>query len=122
MRELLYGRQPVRETLRARRRQVCKVLLARGVKAAGIVGQILTMAERAGVLVQEVDRRELDKLGGEANHQGLAAEVSGYPYVDLPELVKTARQGGQAPFLLLLDHVQDPQNLGSLLRTSESPR
>ena len=85
MREILYGRQPVRETLRARRRQVFKLLLAQGIKPAGIVGQILTLAEQANIPVQNVNRRELDKLGGEANHQGLAAEVSGYPYVDLAE-------------------------------------
>jgi 23S rRNA (guanosine2251-2'-O)-methyltransferase len=72
------------------------------------------------VPVQEVDRRELDRLGGEANHQGLAAEVSGYPYVDLDALLAAARQAGEAPFLLLLDHVLDPQNLGSLLRSAEA--
>ncbi len=120
MREILYGRQPVRETLRARRRQVFKVLLARGVRSTGIVDQILGLAEQAGVPVQAADRQELDKLGGEVNHQGLAAEVSGYPYVDLATLVDSARQAGEPPFLLLLDHVQDPQNLGSLLRTAEA--
>ena len=84
------------------------------------MGEILALAEQAGVPVQMVDRRELDKLGGEVNHQGLAAEVSGYPYVDLDALLEAARQAGAAPFLLLLDHVQDPQNLGSLLRTAEA--
>ena len=120
MREILYGRQPVRETLRARRRQVFKLVLAQGIKPAGIVGQILTLAEQADVPVQTVNRRELDKLGGEANHQGLAAEVSGYPYVDLAEPMEAARRSGTPPFLLLLDHIQDPQNLGSLLRTAEA--
>jgi 23S rRNA (guanosine2251-2'-O)-methyltransferase len=120
MREILYGRQPVRETLRAGRRQVFKLLLARGVKTTGITGQILALAERAGVPVQAVDRQELDRLGGEVHHQGLAAEVSGYPYVDLVALLDLARKSGEPPFLLLLDHVQDPQNLGSLLRTGEA--
>lgn len=120
MREILYGRQPVRETLRARRRQVFKLLVATGVKPHGIVAEILSQAEQANVPVQTVDRRELEKLGGEVNHQGLAAEVSSYPYVDLDTLLETARQAGEPPFLLLLDHVQDPQNLGSLLRTAEA--
>ncbi|MFN2242794.1 MAG: 23S rRNA (guanosine(2251)-2'-O)-methyltransferase RlmB [Anaerolineae bacterium] len=120
MREILYGRQPVRETLRARRRQVFKLLLAEGVRPAGVVAQILALAEAAGIPVQTVNRRELDKLGGEVNHQGLAAEVSGYPYVDLAEPMRLAREAGAFPFLLLLDHVQDPQNLGSLLRTAEA--
>ena len=120
MREILYGRQPVRETLLAGRRQVFKLLLARGIQPVGIIEQILTLAERSGGSVQEVDRRELDSLVGEANHQGLAAEVSGYPYVHLSGVVRSAQASGQAPFLLLLDRVQDPQNLGSLLRTAEA--
>ena len=120
MREILYGRQPVREALRAGRRQVFKVLLARGIKPTGIVGEILALAAEASVAIQPVERQELDQLGGEANHQGLAAEVSGYPYVDLEATLDAAGQAGEAPFLLLLDHVQDPQNLGSLLRAAEA--
>ena len=120
MREILYGRQPVYETLRAGRRQVHKVLLAHGVKPGGIVGQILGLAKKARIEVQGVERRDLDKVGGEVNHQGLAAEVSGYPYVYLDTLVERATGASEPPFLLLLDHIQDPQNLGSLLRTADA--
>lgn len=120
MRELIYGRQPVREVLRARRRQVFKLLLARATKTTGIVDEIINLATQAGVPVQMVNRQELDKLGGEVNHQGLAAEVSGYPYARLSELLEAARGAGVPPFLLLLDHIQDPQNLGSLLRSAEA--
>jgi len=120
MREILYGRQPVRETLRAGRRQVYKLLLANEIRSAGIVEEILNLAKRANIPVQAIDRQGLDKLGGEAHHQGLAAEVSGYPYVDLADLTKIAVQSGEPPLLLLLDHIQDPQNLGSLLRTAEA--
>jgi 23S rRNA (guanosine2251-2'-O)-methyltransferase len=120
MREILYGRQPVREALRARRRQVFKLLLAAGTQPTGIVGEIVSLAREVRLPVQEVDRRELDRLGGEANHQGLAAEVAGYPYVELEMLLRAARQAAEPPFLLLLDHVQDPQNLGSLLRSAEA--
>jgi len=120
MRELLYGRQPVREMLRAKRRQAFRLLLAHGVQTTGVVGDILVLAEQAGVPVQLVNRQELDKLGGEVNHQGLAAEVSGYPYASLRELLQAAQQEGVPPFLLLLDHIQDPQNLGSLLRSAEA--
>ncbi len=120
MREILYGRQPVRETLRARRRQVYELLLAEAIKPTGIVGEILALAQQASVPVQRVHRRELDKLGGEVNHQGLAAKVSGYPYITLEELVQAAKRSAPPPFLLLLDHIKDPQNLGSLLRTAEA--
>jgi 23S rRNA (guanosine2251-2'-O)-methyltransferase len=120
MREILCGRQPVRETLRAGRRQVFKLLLARGVKPTERVADVLALAEQARVPVQAVDRKELEKLSGEANHQGLAAEVSAYPYVALEDLTEAARQADAPPFLLLLDHIQDPQNLGSLLRSAEA--
>ncbi len=120
MREILYGRQPVRETLRAGRRQLFKLLMARGLEPSGIVREILTLAEQANLPVQAVDRQQLEKLGGEVNHQGLAAEVSGYPYVDVEDILEVARQADDLPFLLLLDHIQDPQNLGSLLRSAEA--
>ena len=121
MREILYGRQPVREALRAGRRQVFAVLLATGVKERGPVGQILDLAHRQGIAVRRVNRHDLDqRIGGEVNHQGLAAVVSAYPYVPLDDLVAAARRAAQPPFLLLLDHIQDPQNLGSLLRSAEA--
>lgn len=120
MREILYGRQPVREALRAGRRQIHKLLLAAGLKHTGIVGEVLALAREAGVLWQEVDRHELDRLGDSANHQGVAAEASGYPYIALPDLLEAARGANEPPFLLLLDHLQDPQNLGSLLRSAEA--
>jgi 23S rRNA (guanosine2251-2'-O)-methyltransferase len=120
MREILYGRQPIRETLRARRRRVFRLLLARDTRPAGIVAETLALARDSGIPVQEVDRAELDSLGGDANHQGIAAEVSGYPYVDLLQLVGAARAAKEPPFLLLLDHLLDPQNLGSLLRSADA--
>ncbi|MGD8625359.1 MAG: 23S rRNA (guanosine(2251)-2'-O)-methyltransferase RlmB [Anaerolineae bacterium] len=120
MRDIIYGRQPVRETLRAGRRQVYKLIVARGIQSTGVVGEILSLARAAGTSVQEVERQALDKVGGEANHQGLAAEVSAYPYADLADLLQAAHAAGEAPFLLLLDHLKDPQNLGSLLRSAEA--
>ena len=120
MREVLYGRQPVVETLRAGRRQIFKLMLARGARATGTVDEALALASRAGVPVQEVERTTLDRLGIEAHHQGLAAEVSEYPYVDLSDLMEGARRAGEAPFLLLLDHLLDPQNVGSLLRSADA--
>jgi 23S rRNA (guanosine2251-2'-O)-methyltransferase len=120
VREVLYGRQPVVETLRAHRRQVFKVMLARGARVTGTVDEALELASRAGVPVQDVERSALDRLGSEAHHQGLAAEVSGYPYVELSDLMEGERRAGESPFLLLLDHLLDPQNLGSLLRSAEA--
>jgi 23S rRNA (guanosine2251-2'-O)-methyltransferase len=119
MREILYGRQPVREALRAGHRHLYRLSLA-GAGRGPVVDEITALARQAGVSIQRTDRRGLDALCAEANHQGVALEVSGYPYAALPDLLAVARERTEAPFLLLLDHLQDPQNLGSLLRTAEA--
>ncbi len=119
MRETLYGRNAVYESLRAGRRRFCRLLLAESVRAADVVAEILRLAEAAEVPVERVPRRHLDWLGG-VNHQGVVLEASEYPYTDLDEILVEARQRGEPPFLLLLDLLQDPQNVGSLLRTAEA--
>lgn len=119
MRETLYGRNAVYESLRAGRRKPYKVMLAEGVRQVDVIGQIVSLAERAGVPVQRVARLDLDRLG-EVHHQGVALETSEYPYVTLDEILETARSQGVPPFILLLDLLQDPQNVGSLLRTGEA--
>lgn len=120
MGEILYGRQPLREALRAGRRQVYRLFLAEGVRRRGIVAQVLALAEQAGVPVQVVQRAEIERLSGGVHHQGLAAEVSDYPYLDLRDLLDRLQTAAEPPLFLLLDHVQDPQNLGSMLRTAEA--
>jgi 23S rRNA (guanosine2251-2'-O)-methyltransferase len=120
MRELLYGRQPVRETLRAGRRQVFKVYLIGGTKATGIVDEILGLAGQGGVPVHRVAQLDGITDSGEVNHQGLAAQVSAFPYLDLYGLLAAGKEKTESPLYLLLDHVLDPQNLGSLLRTAEA--
>lgn len=76
------------------------------------------MAAEAGVQVQSVPRRELDGVAD--GHQGVALQAGPYPYSDLGEMLTLAVQRGEPPFLLLLDTLQDPQNLGTLLRTAEA--
>ncbi len=119
MRETLYGRNAVYESLRAGRRQFFRLMVADTVRATDIVDDILTLAERARVPVERVPRRHLDWLG-EANHQGVALEASEYPYVDLEEILAESERRSEPPFLLLLDLLQDPQNVGTLLRTAEA--
>ena len=119
MRETLYGRNAIYESLRAGRREFYRLLIAETVRATDIVADILALAEAAGVPVERVPRRHLDWLEA-ANHQGVVLEASEYPYSDLDEILAAAERRGEPPFLLLLDLLQDPQNLGSLLRTAEA--
>lgn len=119
MRETLYGRNAVYESLRAGRREFYRLLIADTVRTTDIIADILTLAERAGVPVDRVPRRHLDWLG-QVNHQGVALEASEYPYVDWEEILAESDRRAEPPFLLLLDLLQDPQNVGNLLRTAEA--
>lgn len=119
MLETLYGRNGVCESLRAGRRKHYKLMLAEGVRQTAIVDQIVSLAREAGVPVQRVERRQLDRLG-RAHHQGVALEASGYPYSSLDEILAGAESRGESPLLLLLDLLKDPRNVGSLMRTAEA--
>ena len=117
--QVLYGRHAVIESLRAGRRNPHKVMLAEGIRQTEAVGQIVFLAEQAGVPVSRIERRNLDRLG-HVNHQGIALETSEYPYSALDDILAVAQSRRAPPLLLLLDLLQDPQNAGSLLRTAEA--
>jgi 23S rRNA (guanosine2251-2'-O)-methyltransferase len=98
---------------------VYKLLLAQSVKETGLVAEMVAQAHQAKVAVERVERAALDRIGA-VNHQGVAMEVSAYPYTDLREILTQAERRDEPPFLLLLDCLEDPQNLGALLRTAEA--
>ncbi len=117
--ETLYGRNAVREALRAGRRRFRQIILAEGIRRSDVVIDIAGLAEERGIPIHTVERHRLDELG-DVNHQGAAAVVDAYPYVGLDTMLERARSRGEPPLLLLLDCLQDPQNLGTLLRTAEA--
>ena len=118
VKEVLTGRNPVYEALRARRRQGFRLFVAEGAQEKGRLGEILQLCAARKIPCERVNRARLDSL--DAHHQGVALEVSGYPYADLSDIFALADQRNEPPFLLILDTLQDPQNLGTLLRTAES--
>jgi 23S rRNA (guanosine2251-2'-O)-methyltransferase len=119
MAEVLYGRNPIYECLRAGRRRVYGLYVAHGAQAKGSLAQALDLAREQSIPVHRVERVELDRLAEGANHQGVTAEVEPYPYATVDEILALARQRDQPPWILILDCLQDPQNLGTLLRTAE---
>ena len=118
--ELIFGRQPVREMFRAGRRIVHKLILADGVKASEEITEIEALANERGVPVERHDRETLDGWLNSANHQGVLAVCADYPYAEFDEIVDAFLKKEGDALLVLLDHVVDPQNLGSLLRTCET--
>ena len=117
VKEFIYGRNAVYETLRAKRRELVGLQIADGVKTAGRVTEIMELAAKQNVPAQLVPRARLDKLN--ANHQGVALEAGEYPYSDVVEIMEQPRRQSELPFVLIIDSLQDPQNFGALLRTAE---
>lgn len=117
MKETLYSRNAVYETLRARRRDVFAVEIAEGAQEKGRISEILRIARERKIPVKRVPRGRLERL--KANHQGVALDASGYPYADLTEIFELAEARKEPLFVLLLDSLNDPQNFGTLLRTAE---
>jgi 23S rRNA (guanosine2251-2'-O)-methyltransferase len=123
MSELIIGRRAVLETLRAGRRNILRLSVEghEGEKTTGTLHEIITAAKRAGVPTRHFRDGLFDKLAREqANAQGVALEVGDYPYASLDACFDLARQRKEEILLLLLDHLQDPQNLGTLIRTAEA--
>lgn len=123
MSELVYGRHAVLETLTAARRRVYRLWIEGDPQTAptGIVAEIAAAAQAVNLPVRTIKGGLFDKLAQQqANAQGVALEVDDYPYVGVDAILAHARKLGEPPLLLILDHVQDPQNLGTLIRTAEA--
>lgn len=120
MPEFLYGHWPIMESLRAGRRKVEKLLLSDRIEEKGNVAEIISMANERGIEVNRVNKRILDDVSNNANHQGTVLRVGEYPYVELEAILTYARERDEKPFILLLDLLQDPQNVGSLVRVSDA--
>jgi len=117
MKEWIWGRNPVYEVLKARRRKVYQLRMAEGVNTDGRLGEVLRLAKELSIPVTRVLR---ETLQGISNHnQGIAVQVDEFEYVDLKLSLETARKLNEPPLILLLDTLKDPQNLGTLIRTAE---
>ena len=118
MKEFIYSRNAVYETLRAKRRDVFRLEIAEGVQEKGRIPELVQMAQDRNIPVISATRTRMDKI--HPTHQGVILEASGYPYVNLVDILDLAQQRSEPPFLLILDTLNDPQNFGTLLRTAEA--
>lgn len=115
--EMIGGKNPVLEALRAGR-EINKIWIAEGVKKTG-VNELLDLARERGVLVQFVPKSKVDNLT-DANHQGIVASVAAYDYAEIDDLFAAATAKNEDPFFLILDELEDPHNLGSIMRTADA--
>jgi 23S rRNA (guanosine2251-2'-O)-methyltransferase len=116
---VVVGLHPVRELLRAGR-PVRRVAVAAGRTDSAVLEDLLTLADAAGVVVDRVDRDELDARAPGLVHQGVVATAPSFPYAALSDVLAGAEAAGETPLLVALDGVTDPHNLGSICRTAEA--
>lgn len=117
MKEWITGRNPIYEVLTAGRRQSFRLWVNAGSHEKGRLAEITSIAQKQKLPIEIVPKGKLDHLG--ENHQGVALETSAYPYVAWQDFVQQAKERSEPLFVLVLDLIQNPQNLGALIRTAE---
>lgn len=120
MPEFLFGQWSILEAIRGGNRTLEALLLTDKVEERGSVAEIIQIMKERGVPVQRVPRRILDDIAQEGKHQNMALRVSPYKYKSIEDVLALAAERGEKPFLLLLDLLKDPQNVGVLLRVADA--
>ena len=115
MDNVIVGRNPVTEALKAGR-EIDKILVS---SREGSIKVILGMAKEKRIPVMYVEKAALDRVSGGKNHQGVCAYVSAYNYSTVEYILKRAEKRGEDPFIIILDGIEDPHNLGAIMRTAE---
>lgn len=112
------GRNSVLELLESDR-DINKILIAKGEKH-GSINKIITIAKQRKIVIAEVERQKLNAISETNNHQGVIAIVPPFNYSSVEDILESAKQKNEAPFILILDGIEDPHNLGSIIRTAET--
>jgi 23S rRNA (guanosine2251-2'-O)-methyltransferase len=112
----IYGRNPVIEAINSGR-EIDKILIQKNIEGAG--KKVYALAKKAKIPTQSVDKAALDRAAGVSSHQGVVASVSEYVYSELDDILLFAEARGEPPFIVLLDGIEDPHNLGAIIRSCD---
>ena len=112
------GRNSVLELLESGK-DINKIYVTRGEKH-GSINKILAIARERRIIVVEKDKKQMDEMAQEENYQGVIAIAPPFEYSDIDDILNTARERNEEPFILILDGIEDPHNLGSIIRTAET--
>lgn len=115
---LIEGRNPVLEALKSGR-EIDKLFIQSG-QLEGSIRQIIALAREKNILIKEVDKAKLDKMSQTKSHQGVIASAALYKYYEVDDILEIAKQKEEDPFIVILDEITDPQNLGSILRSCDA--
>ena len=112
---IIVGRNPVTEALRSGR-EIDKLMVS---SEEGSMKKILALAKERRIPVMKVEKSAIDRIAEGKAHQGVAAYVSAYAYAELEDIFRVAEERGEDPFIIILDNLEDPHNLGAIMRTAE---
>ena len=115
--DLILGRNAVIEALKSD--TTIEYLCVSKGELEGSIKVVLSLAKDKNVVIKEVDRRKLTEMCGGANHQGVVAKVTPFKYSEVSDILNRAKRKGEEPFIIILDEIEDPHNLGSIIRTAE---
>ena len=115
--DIIAGRNPVMEAIRSGR-SIESILVAKGERSGSVVA-IIAKAKQKNIPVKDVDSKKLDFLAKGVNHQGIVAQCAVKEYSALEDIFALAEERGESPFIIVLDKIEDPHNLGAIIRTAE---
>ena len=116
--DVIFGRNSVAEAIKSGR-PLDSVMVARGDRS-GSIPKIIADAKKAGIVIKEVDAKKLDFICGHNNHQGIAAMGAVKEYSSIEDIFATAEERDEPPFIIICDEIEDPHNLGAIIRTAEA--
>ena len=116
--DVIFGRNSVAEAIKSGR-PLDSVMVARGDRS-GSIPKIVADAKKAGIVIKEVDAKKLDFICGHNNHQGIAAMGAVKEYYSIEDIFATAEERNESPFIIICDEIEDPHNLGAIIRTAEA--
>jgi len=114
----IYGRRTVLEALRSKDSQVQRVVLAKGTHGS-ILKELANEAQARNILVEWMEKRRLDRLFGKSVNQGVVAFLKAHQFVDVHDLIASAKEQSGQPLIVVVDEIEDPRNLGAICRSAE---
>ena len=117
MEDIVIGRNSVLELIKSGK-DVNKLYIQKGVRH-GSINEIISKAKESKIVIKEIEKSKLDEMCDNQNHQGVIATVPPYEYSDVDDILNLAKEKNENPFIIILDEIEDPHNLGSIIRTAE---
>lgn len=118
--EFVIGRHPVVAALKSEN-PVNKLFIQSGIKDDdNIISEIMKLAHKKRLVISKVPKQKLDKLSDNQNHQGVVLSIAAFKYASIDDLFDNAKKQGTEPFFVILDNIEDPHNLGSIIRTADA--